>query len=133
MYGPVIEGTLAKLRPPRPEDAATMITWFEDMEVTRFTLLRHPPSLDMEKEWLDRMARSPDDVVWVVEFQGQTVGITAIHMINWKNGSGTTGTVIGDKSIWEEGPRSGGDAGTGALRIYPASTAQAEVGLNRWQ
>jgi RimJ/RimL family protein N-acetyltransferase len=103
MYGPVIEGKLVRLRPPRVEDAATMIAWFEDMEVTHFTLLRNPPSLDMEKEWLDRMAKSPDDVVWVVECEGQAVGTTAIHMIDWKNGSGTTGTVIGDRSMWGKG------------------------------
>ena len=103
MYGPVIQGKLVRLRPPAAEDAAVMITWFEDMEVTRFLLLRHPPSMDMEKDWLDRMARSPDDVIWVVEYQGQAVGTTALHMIDWRNGSATTGTVIGDKSVWGKG------------------------------
>src|ERR1700730_206204 len=103
MYGPIIEGKLFRLRPPKPEDAEAMIRWFEDMEVTRFLMLRNPPSIDMEKEWLDKMARSPDDVVWVVEHQGQAVGTTAIHMIDWKNGSATTGTVIGDKTVWGKG------------------------------
>ena len=103
MYGPVLHGKLVRLRPPKPDDAAVMITWFEDMEVTRFILLRHPPSIDAEKEWLDKMARSPDDVVWVVEFKGRGVGATAIHAIDWKNGFGTTGTVIGDKSVWGQG------------------------------
>jgi ribosomal-protein-alanine N-acetyltransferase len=103
MYGPVIQGKLVRLRPPKPEDAAVMITWFEDMEVTRFLLLRHPPSMDMEKEWFDKMARSPDDVVWVIEYKDQVVGTTAIHLIDWKNGSASTGTVIGDKSAWGKG------------------------------
>jgi RimJ/RimL family protein N-acetyltransferase len=80
-----------------------MITWFEDMEVTRFLLLRNPPGIEAEKEWLDKMARSPDDVFWVVEFKGRAVGATAIHAIDWKNGFGTTGTVIGDKSVWGNG------------------------------
>ena len=103
MYGPVIQGELVRLRPPKVEDAPAVITWFEDMEVTRFLLLRHPPSIDMEKEWLDRMARSPDDVVWFVEHEGQLVGTTALHMIDWKNGFATTGTVIGDRSAWGKG------------------------------
>jgi [ribosomal protein S5]-alanine N-acetyltransferase len=103
MYGPIIEGKLVRLRPPRADDASDMITWFEDMEVTRFLLLRHPPSMDMEKEWLERMARNPDDVVWVIEYKGHLVGTTAIHLIDWKNGSATTGTVIGDKSAWGKG------------------------------
>jgi [ribosomal protein S5]-alanine N-acetyltransferase len=103
MYGPVIEGELVRLRPPKPEDAAVIITWFEDLEVTRFILLRFPPSIDMEKEWLDRMAKGQDDIVWVVEHESRAVGVTAIHQINWKNGSGTTGTTIGDRSLWGKG------------------------------
>ena len=103
MYGPVIEGKLVRLRPPRPDDAAVMITWFEDMEVTRFLLRRNPPSLDEEKEWLEKMARDPDQLLWVVEHKGKPVGNTAIHAIDWRNGSGTTGTVIGDKTVWGKG------------------------------
>jgi ribosomal-protein-alanine N-acetyltransferase len=103
MYGPVIQGKLVRLRPPKAEDTQAVITWFEDIEVTRFLLVRYPPSMDMEKEWLDRMARNPDDVVWFIEYEGQLVGTTALHMIDWKNGSATTGTVIGDKSVWGKG------------------------------
>ena len=103
MYGPVIEGKLVRLRPPKAEDAAVMITWFEDLEVTRFMLRRFPPSINQEAEWLDLMARSPDDVFWVVEHDGRAVGATAIHQIDWKNGSGKTGTTIGDKSLWGNG------------------------------
>jgi RimJ/RimL family protein N-acetyltransferase len=103
MNGPIIQGKLVTLRPPRPDDAPVMITWFEDMEVTRFLSLRHPPSIEMEKEWLEKMARSPDHIVWVIEYQGRAVGTTAIHLIDWKNGSATTGTVIGDKSVWGQG------------------------------
>ena len=80
-----------------------MISWFEDLEVTRFMALRFPPSLDAEMRWLDRMAKSPDDVVWVVEHDGRAVGATAIHQIDWISGFGTTGTTIGDKSVWGKG------------------------------
>jgi RimJ/RimL family protein N-acetyltransferase len=73
------------------------------MEVTRFLARRHPPSLGMENEWLERMARSDDDVIWVVDHEDRMVGITAIHLIDWKNGSGTTGTTLGDKSVWGKG------------------------------
>jgi RimJ/RimL family protein N-acetyltransferase len=103
MYGPVVEGERVRLRPPKPGDAEVIITWFEDLEVTRFILLRFPPSIDMENEWLDRMAKSQDDIFWVVEHEGRAVGVTAIHQINWKNGSGTTGTTIGDRSLWGKG------------------------------
>src|SRR6476646_4884544 len=85
MYGPVIQGKLVRLRPPKPDDAAVMITWFEDLEVTRFILLRFPPSLNTENEWLDRMAKSQDDIFWVIEHDSRPVGATAIHLIDWKN------------------------------------------------
>src|SRR2546428_3729485 len=103
MYGPILEGKLVRLRPPQPDDAAVMITWFDDLEVTRFLKLQNPPSLDAEKEWLDRMARDPDSVFWVVEHVGRVVGATSIVRIDWKHGFGTTGTVLGDKSVWGKG------------------------------
>jgi [ribosomal protein S5]-alanine N-acetyltransferase len=80
-----------------------MITWFEDMEVTRFLASRNPPNLEFEKEWLDKMARDPDQVYWIIEHEGRAVGGTGIHAIDWKHGSGTTGTVIGDKKVWGKG------------------------------
>jgi RimJ/RimL family protein N-acetyltransferase len=103
MYGPVIQGKVVRLRPPRAEDAPAIITWFEDMEVTRFVLRRHPPSLEEEKEWLDKVARDPDQVLWLVEHDDGLVGVTGIHAIDWKNGFGTTGTIIGDKAVWGKG------------------------------
>src|SRR4029077_20412 len=103
MYGPVIQGKLVLLRPPRPEDAEAMIAWFEDMEVTRYIAVRNPPNLDFEKEWLDKMARDRNSVFWVIEHDGHAVGNTAIVEINWKYGHGITGTLIGDKKVWGKG------------------------------
>jgi RimJ/RimL family protein N-acetyltransferase len=103
MYGPVLGGKLVDLRPPKPEDATAMISWFEDMEVTRFLMIRNPPSIDFEREWLERMSREPNDIVWVIEQKDAIIGTTAIHAIDWRNGFGTTGTVIGDKSAWGKG------------------------------
>jgi RimJ/RimL family protein N-acetyltransferase len=80
-----------------------MIRWFEDMEVTRFLKLRFPPSIEAEHEWLDRVAKAPDHVQWVIELNGAAVGTTGIVKIDWSNGFGTTGTVIGDRSVWGRG------------------------------
>jgi RimJ/RimL family protein N-acetyltransferase len=103
MYGPVIQGKLVRLRPPKPDDAATMITWFEDLEVTHFLKRQHPPTLEEEKEWIEAMGRDPNSFVWVIEFEGRAVGNTVIQNIDWKNGSGRTGTIIGDKKTWGKG------------------------------
>jgi len=103
VYGPVIAGKLCRLRPPRPEDAEVMATWFEDLETSQFLGLRNPPSVEMEKEWLEKGAKDPNSVVWVVEADGRVVGTNAIRDIDWKNGFGTTGTLIGDRSVWGKG------------------------------
>src|SRR5262249_1295111 len=103
MYGPVIEGKLLRLRPPRPEDAVAMTSWFEDLEVTRFLNLQNPPSLEMEKEWIESNAKDPTSIVWVIEVEGRAVGSTGIRAIDWKQGHGITGTVISDKTLWGKG------------------------------
>ncbi len=103
MYGPLVKGELVTLRPPRPEDADQMIKWFEDTDVTRFLELRFPPGIEAEREWLDKIARDPNEVLWVVEHEGSSVGSTGIHHIDWKHGIGRTGTAIGDKAAWGKG------------------------------
>lgn len=103
MYGPVIQGKLVRLRPPMPADAEVMMTWFEDLETTRFLGLRNPPSVEMEKEWLETTAKDPNSVIWVIEVGGVAVGTTGIREIDWKNGFGTTGTLIGDRKVWGKG------------------------------
>jgi ribosomal-protein-alanine N-acetyltransferase len=103
MFGPILQGDLVRLRPPQLEEAAAMATWFEDLEVTRFIKLRNPPSVEAEKEFLERMARDPDAVFWAVEHDGRLVGGTSIVRIDWKDGHGTTGTLLGDKTAWGKG------------------------------
>src|SRR6202048_4561255 len=103
MYGPVIQGKLVRLRPPKPEDAPVMLTRFEDLEATHFLQLRNPPSIEMEKEWLERTARDPDSVIWGVEGDGRAVGNKGIRASDWQHGFGSTGTLIGDKTQWRKG------------------------------
>jgi RimJ/RimL family protein N-acetyltransferase len=103
MYGPVVQGSSFRLRPPRSEDAAVMITWFEDMEVTARLKRRFPPSLEQEEEWLKTIAADANSVLWVIEYEDRAIGTTGIHFIDWVNGHGKTGTLIGDKTAWGKG------------------------------
>jgi ribosomal-protein-alanine N-acetyltransferase len=103
VYGPVIQGSCFTLRPPRPEEAPVMIAWFEDLEVTARLQRRFPPSLEEEQEWLKKTAADPNCVFWVIEHEGRPIGVTAIEGIDWVNGRGKTGTLIGDKTSWGKG------------------------------
>jgi RimJ/RimL family protein N-acetyltransferase len=80
-----------------------MIGWFEDLETTRFLGLRTPPSVEMEKQWIEATAKDPNSVIWVMDVGGVAVGTTGIREIDWKHGFGTTGTLIGDRSVWGQG------------------------------
>src|SRR5260370_4979862 len=103
MYGPVIQGKLGRRRPPKTEDAAVMMTWFEDVEVTGFIMRRHPPWIEEENAFVENLAKDPNVIQWVVELEGRPVGTTAIVQIDWKNGFGMTGTIIGEKAAWGKG------------------------------
>jgi len=103
VYGPVIEGSRFRLRPPRPEDAPLMVAWLEDVEVTARLMIRFPPSLDEEEEWLRQRARDRDALAWAIEHEGRLVGVTGFDQIDWRNLHATSGTVIGDKRVWGRG------------------------------
>lgn len=103
MFGPTLRGQLALMRPPRQEEAATMAGWFEDLDVTATILRRFPPGLSDQEEWLRRMATDPNAILWAVEHEGRLVGTTGVHDIDWHGGHGTTGLVLGDKSVWGRG------------------------------
>jgi len=103
MYGPVIAGKLARLRPPQPDEAVGIARWFDDLEVTHFLNVRNPPTVEAEKEFLEQVGRDPNAIWWAVEHEGRLVGTTGIHAIDWKHGHGTTGTLIADKTVWGKG------------------------------
>ncbi len=103
MYGPALRGQVALMRAPRLDEAAAMSAWFEDLEVTATILRRFPPGLEGEQDWLRRAATDPNSISWAVEHEGRLVGATGIHDIDWDHGHGTTGIVLGDKSVWGRG------------------------------
>ncbi len=103
MFGPLIKGEHVTLRPPTPEDAACFVRWFADMEVTRYLGHRTGVSLQQEEEFFKKIGESKDDLFWVIEAEGKSIGATGIHRIDWLSAHGTTGIVIGEKDCWRKG------------------------------
>ena len=103
MFGPVLRGEKCTLRPPRNEEAATYIGWFKDPEVIRFTLQVGPMSIGQEEDFINRMAEERNAISWVMEVDGRPVGWTGVGGINWRNGNGESGIVIGEKAVWRRG------------------------------
>ena len=103
MLGPTLWGEKISLEAPRTEDLPTYRNWFANLEVTRTLLMRFVPSEKQEMEWFEHVSTAEDSVVWRIVADGQTVGNTGIHQINWINRGGMTGLMIGETSVWGKG------------------------------
>lgn len=103
MLGPILRGDKLSLEPATADDLPLFCAWFANLEVTRYLIMRFPPSLEMEEEWFRRVAASNADVYWVMKVEGRTVGSSAIHEIDWMSRHATTGTIIGDPGDWGKG------------------------------
>jgi RimJ/RimL family protein N-acetyltransferase len=91
------------------------VSWFNDPEVTAWTLVGDWPLCRLAEEEFFAVAEraspfaTPTDVFLAVETaEGEHIGFTGIHRIDWRHGTGWTGTVIGRKDLWRRG--FGGDA-----------------------
>ena len=103
MFGPYLRGEHVTLRPADDSDPPRFVPWFADTEVTRFLGRRSAVALYQEVDFFKRAGESKDSVVWMIEADGETVGATGIHQIDWPNAHGTTGIVIGAKDKWRRG------------------------------
>jgi [ribosomal protein S5]-alanine N-acetyltransferase len=105
MFGPVMAGERVRLEPPRIEYAPAYIRWFADRVVTRYLVVRHPTSLKRQEEWIERMARSADDVLWAMvrAADGGLIGNLGLHRIGWRNRHAEMGYVIGEPEQWGKG------------------------------
>ena len=103
MFGPFLKGEHVTLRPADDTDPPRFVPWFADMEVTRWLGRGSAVALYQEVDYFKKAGESKTDIVWMIEADGETVGATGIHGIDWKDAHGTTGIVIGDKRWWGRG------------------------------
>src|SRR5690242_12573225 len=103
VLGPRLVGTHVTLAPIGPEHLSNYLVWFADPAITRFLAADTPPSRGQEDEWFERPARSTTDIVWGLFVEGQHIGSTGLHQIDWRNRRATSGTMIGDAAFWGRG------------------------------
>lgn len=103
MLGPVLKGARVTLRPADDSDPPRFLPWFADMEVTRYIGHRWAVALYQEVDYFKRTGESKTDIQWMIDVDGETVGSTGIHQIDWLSARGTTGIVIGEKRWWRKG------------------------------
>lgn len=103
MFGPELHGSVVTMRPVATADAENFVRWLADTEVTRYMLRLFPPSMEAEREWIERVGKSDDDIMWGIEYDGRLVGTSGLHGVDWLNQHAMTGTMIGDRSVWGKG------------------------------
>ena len=104
MFGPMIDGERVRLVPPDEDMLPRFCGWFADPEVTRYLMLRFPPSPKMEAEWLDAIARSQTEIVWAISIDERgVIGTIGLHALDWRSRRAETGTLIGEKGEWGKG------------------------------
>ncbi len=103
VLGPYLRAERVTLRPADDSDPPRFLPWFADLEVTRYLGHRAAAALYQEVDFFKHVGESKTDVMWIIEVAGQAVGGTGIHRIDWQSAHGTTGIVIGEKSMWRQG------------------------------
>ena len=92
------------MRPPCEGDAPYFTKWMNDPEVRLYLTRYLPISESDEVEWIRNLGkRSATDVTLVIVVDGKPIGVMSIGQINWKDRTGTTGAVIGNKEYWGRG------------------------------
>jgi RimJ/RimL family protein N-acetyltransferase len=109
------EGEKVRLAPlDKERHLAAALRWLNDPEVTRWTLMGDLPVHRLaEEELFDRMSRGSDsDLLFAVEtLEGEHIGFSGLHRIEWRHGCAVTGMVLGRTDLWGRG------YGTDAARL----------------
>jgi len=82
------------------------VAWMNDEKVTHNLLHGDFPMTRLaELQWFEKMSAPNDtDVVFAIEkLDGEHIGFTGMHAINWHHRLATTGTVIGRVDLWGQG------------------------------
>lgn len=109
------EGDLVRLVPLDEErHFENCVKWVNDPEVTDWLLIGDfPLSRLAQRDWFEKAARaSQSEVMFAIEtLAGRHIGNSGIHHIDFRHGTCSTGSLIGEKSEWSKG------YGTDASRV----------------
>lgn len=109
------EGELVRLVPLDEErHFDNVVRWINDPEVTEWLLVGDFPLTRLaEKDWFERASKATEsEIVFAIEtLAGQHLGTSGIHAVNFRHGTCTTGSLIGERGHWGKG------YGTDAARV----------------
>jgi RimJ/RimL family protein N-acetyltransferase len=82
------------------------LIWLNDSEITAWTLTGDWPITRLaEEEFFDRaMRESKEDLSFAVEtLEGEHIGFSGLHRIDWRHRVAVTGTILGRRDLWGKG------------------------------
>jgi len=94
------------LRPVEEGDLPYFVRWFNNAEITKFLHAFKPATIEDEREWFSSISkRKGSDLIFsIVLFEDhRLIGNTGLHRIDYRHGTATTGSVIGDQEMWQKG------------------------------
>ncbi len=124
---PLLEGTLARLRPLRQSDLPDLIRWYGDPEVNHWL---HQSEYRDVNEARVRAKFGPgtdrgSDVRWIIEaVDGKSIGVVRLEGVEGAHGRAELAVSIGEKEYWSRG------YGTEAIRLA-LGHGFATMGLRR--
>lgn len=101
---PFIVGRKTTLSLLEKEDVPQIQRWVNNSEVTRFLRVYLPMSRHTEEEWFEKISKATDQVVLGIENkEGNLIGTMGVHGIDYRNGTATTGALIGEPDYFGKG------------------------------
>jgi ribosomal-protein-alanine N-acetyltransferase len=101
------EGELVRLVPlDLDKHFDNAVAWINDPEVTQYLAFGDFPMTKVgERAWFDERSKvNEKDIALAIEtLDGTHIGFSGIFAVSWRDGTATTGTMIGDRSTWGKG------------------------------
>lgn len=94
-----LQGKRVVLRPiDKDRDLAEFNRWINDPGVRQFMTGFRPITMAQEETWFDALSKRSDGITFSIEtLEGELIGNTGLHRIDWVPRVATTGTMIGDE------------------------------------
>lgn len=105
------EGAKVRLVPlDRERHFDNAVRWLNDPEVTAWTLVGDLPVTRLAEEGFftgqntDAFPGTQVEITFAVEtLEGEHVGFSSLHRIDWRQGVAATGTLLGRRDLWGRG------------------------------
>lgn len=98
-----LKGSGVSLRMLVKSDLPLLIKWRSDPEIMRYLDAYLPLTEEEENDWFENLykRKSQELVLMIIVNGDMPIGTIGLNRINYKDGTATTGTVIGEKDYWD--------------------------------